>query len=102
MLRYFRHGLVQHLGKGMGGINQEFDVMLLAESCHGGYIHRSADGNTVMERHVLLTRLRAVVECIASLFECFDGFAPLGGSAKNKNHDDLQLDDLQFTFPLPF
>ena len=63
---------MQHLGKRMGSIDQESDVMLLAENGHGGCVHGSADGNTVMERHVLLARLRAVVERVASLFQRFN------------------------------
>ena len=57
--------------------------MLLAENGHGGCVHGSADGNTVMERHVLLARLRAVVERVASLLKRLYRLAPLGRATKN-------------------
>ena len=74
---------MQHLGKRMGGIDQEFDVMLLAENGHGGCVHGSADGNAMMERHLLLARLRAVVERAASLLKRLYRLAPLGRATKN-------------------
>ena len=74
---------MQHLGKRMGSIDQESDVMLLAERCHRLLIHGAIDADAMMERHLLLARLRAVVERAASLLKRLYRLAPLGRATKN-------------------
>ena len=57
--------------------------MLLAENGHGGCVHGAIDADAMMERHLLLARLRAVVERAASLLKRLYRLAPLGRATKN-------------------
>ena len=55
------HGVMQLCGKRMCCIDHEAYVVVDAETTHGISIHGSADSDAVMECHVLLARLGAVV-----------------------------------------
>ena len=73
--------LVENLGEGMGGIDDQTDVVIAAETEHRLPVEGTVDAHTMMERHVLFARLRGVVVDVARLLQFLDGFAPFRRSS---------------------
>ena len=86
---YVEDGLVEAVSEGVGCIDDEADVAGTAEGLHGFGIERSVDASAMLQREVLLARLRAVKIGRACLFEHFCGLAAFRGSAEYQYHDAL-------------
>ena len=77
---------MQTFGKGMGGVDEQADLMFAAEQFHGSLVHSAIDAQTMLQAELLLTRLRAVVIRLASLFQHLSRLAALCGSAEYQDH----------------
>ena len=83
---HMSHRLVQLAGKGMGGIHQQPYGMLTAEGGHRLRVHGAVEPSSMVQRQLLLSRLRRVVIGRAALFQHLHGLASLRCSSKKQYH----------------
>ena len=89
---YLHHRCMQALGKWMGGIYEQANIMLATELLHCRFVHGSIDAYTKRQDKLLLTSLGAVEERFARLFQHFCSLAAFCGTAENENHSELSRD----------
>ena len=77
---------MQILGKRVGGIDDEGDIVLKAEHLHLGKFHRSGKAHTMCKLNVLHIATGGIVVDGARLVEHLSRHASLGCAAKYQNH----------------
>ena len=80
------HRAMQHLGEGMGGVDQQPDLLLPTERLHRLLIHRTREAGAMMAIHLLVRVARGIEIGTACLVGRLHGGAPLGRPPKDQDH----------------
>ena len=80
------HRAMQHLGEGMGGVDQQPDLLLPTERLHRLLIHRTREAGAMMAIHLLVRIARGIEIGTARFVGRLHGSAPLGRPPKDQDH----------------
>ena len=77
---------MQHLGKRMGSVDKQPDLLLSTECLHRLLIHRTREAGAMMAIHLLVCVARGIEIGTARLIGRLHGGAPLGRPPKDQDH----------------